>query len=68
MQAGIPILHAEFYASPEKCSDQLLESIFRPDENSVETIPLLSERISILREVGSMLCTVSDSLSFLHLI
>lgn len=37
----------------------MIEHIFRPAAESTETIPLLQERVTIMREVGSILCSVS---------
>ena len=37
----------------------MIEHVFRPAAESTEVIPLLQERISIMREVGSILCSVS---------
>jgi hypothetical protein len=36
----------------------LIEHVFRPAEGCSETIPLLRERIAIMREVGFILCHV----------
>ena len=64
MEKGIPIIDPEFYASPERCPDSLIEDIFRPAKQSAETIPLLCERIAVLREVGGILCSVRDYLIY----
>ncbi|KAF8895629.1 hypothetical protein BD779DRAFT_1500613 [Infundibulicybe gibba] len=53
---GIPITDPRFYSSETLCPDSLLEYVFRPADQSTETIPLLQERISIMREVGFILC------------
>ncbi|KAJ2463603.1 hypothetical protein GGI03_003736 [Coemansia sp. RSA 2337] len=50
LAAGIPITDAAYYA---KASDEELADVFRGD--SVESIPLLGERIGVLREVGRVL-------------
>ena len=55
---GIPITDPSFYASEELCPDYLIEATFRPAAQSTETIPLLKERIKVMREVGKVLCEV----------
>ncbi|KAF8073952.1 hypothetical protein FPV67DRAFT_1560242 [Lyophyllum atratum] len=52
----IPITDPNFYSSETLCPDSLIEHVFRPAEQSTETIPLLRERITVMREVGSILC------------
>ncbi|TBU46670.1 hypothetical protein BD309DRAFT_915504 [Dichomitus squalens] len=56
LEEGIPITDPAFYASEGCCTDSLIEHVFRPASQSAETIPLLRERIAILREVGTILC------------
>lgn len=56
LQEGIPITDPSFYASEAKCPDSLIEHIFRRSSQSVEDIPLLRERIRVMREVGAILC------------
>ncbi|SRR5258708_6184551 len=58
LQEGIPITDPSFYASEAKCPDSLIEYIFRPSSHSIEDIPLLRERIRVMREVGAILCEV----------
>lgn len=60
MEEGIPITDPKFYSSELLCPDSMIEYVFRPVAQSSEIIPLLSERISIMREVGSILCTVRN--------
>ncbi|VDC05567.1 unnamed protein product [Peniophora sp. CBMAI 1063] len=55
LDEGIPITDPSFYASPERCSDELIRHVFRAASDSKEEMPLLKERIQILREVGSLL-------------
>lgn len=62
LEEGIPITDPRFYSSAEKCPDSMIEYIFRPAAQSTEVIPLLQERISIMREVGSILCRVRNLL------
>lgn len=61
LEEEIPITDPAFYSSEILCPDSLIEHIFRPADQCNETIPLLKERIAIMREVGSILCTVRTS-------
>ncbi|KAH7876129.1 uncharacterized protein C8R40DRAFT_1043548 [Lentinula edodes] len=54
---NIPISDPYFYSSKVLCPDSLIESVFRPASQCSETVPLLQERISVMREVGFILCT-----------
>lgn len=60
LEEGIPITDPAFYSSEVLCPDTLIEHIFRAAAQSRETIPLLRERIAVMREVGFILCAVSD--------
>lgn len=62
LEEGIPITDPTFYASEAKCPDDLIKHVFRQAEQSKESIPLLAERIKIMREMGFILSTVSPSL------
>ncbi|KAF5340759.1 hypothetical protein D9611_007493 [Ephemerocybe angulata] len=55
LEENIPITDPAFYASEVDCPDSLIERVFRQAEQSTESIPLLSERIKIMREVGFIL-------------
>jgi hypothetical protein len=55
----IPFVSPEFYSSETMCPDSLIEHVFRPMHHSTEGLPLFHERIRIMREVGSILCSVS---------
>ncbi|KAJ3491692.1 hypothetical protein NLI96_g502 [Meripilus lineatus] len=57
LEEGIPITDPSFYSSEDLCPDALIAHIFRRAAQSSENIPLLKERIAILREVGSILTT-----------
>lgn len=59
MEEGIPITEPSFYSSETECPDSLVEHIFRAAPQCGEGIPLLKERITILRENGSILCQVT---------
>ncbi|KAI0249060.1 hypothetical protein BJV78DRAFT_1276328 [Lactifluus subvellereus] len=56
LEEGVPFTDPAFYASEERCPDSLIEHIFRGAPRAREGIPLLSERIAIMREVGTILC------------
>lgn len=56
LEDDIPITDPNFYSSETLCPDSLIEHIFRPASQSTEKIPLLQERISVMREVGFILC------------
>ncbi|KAF9029917.1 hypothetical protein BDZ89DRAFT_1112405 [Hymenopellis radicata] len=53
---AIPITDPQFYASETLCPDSVIESTFRPAAQCAEGIPLLRERIAVMREVGDVLC------------
>jgi len=63
LEEGIPITDPTFYASEERCPDSLIEHVFRAAPLAIEGIPLLRERIAIMREVGAILCAVSIPLA-----
>ncbi|KAJ7241896.1 hypothetical protein B0H12DRAFT_1132919 [Mycena haematopus] len=56
LQDDIPITDPNFYSSETLCPTSLIEHVFRPAEGCSETIPLLAQRIEIMREVGFILC------------
>ncbi|KAI0039778.1 hypothetical protein FA95DRAFT_1599696 [Auriscalpium vulgare] len=56
LEEGIPITDPAFYKSETRCPDSLLAHVFRAAPQSTEGIPLLPERIAIMREVGYILC------------
>jgi Queuosine salvage protein len=68
LEDGIPITDPAFYASETRCPDSLIAYIFRASASSMEHIPLLAERIKIMREVGAILCKVNDDLAFLQIL
>ena len=53
LEEGYPITDPHFWQDEDACPDSTLEHIFRSATD--EQIPLLSERISILREAGEVL-------------
>ena len=54
----IPITTPSFWTS-EECTDETLKKVFRSETE--EEIPLLQERMDILREVGRVLQDVSPA-------
>lgn len=58
LEENIPITDPAFYASEVLCPDTLIAHVFRAAAVSKEELPLLKERIAIMREVGSILCKV----------
>ena len=59
LEAKIPITDPLFYYAKTNCPDTVLESVFRPAFQCSETMPLLAQRISVMREVGAVLVSVS---------
>ncbi|EKM79219.1 hypothetical protein AGABI1DRAFT_58653 [Agaricus bisporus var. burnettii JB137-S8] len=55
-EEDIPFVDPNFYSSETMCPDSLIEHVFRPVHHSTELLPLIHERIRIMREVGSILC------------
>ncbi|KAF9431676.1 hypothetical protein BGZ76_011843 [Entomortierella beljakovae] len=53
LDEGIPITTPEFFASEESLPDKEIERIFRSDAK--EQIPLLKDRIRVIREAGRVL-------------
>ncbi|PPQ75814.1 hypothetical protein CVT24_002676 [Panaeolus cyanescens] len=51
----IPITDPNFYGSEILCPDSLIEHVFRRADQSDESVPLIKERIAIMREVGYIL-------------
>ncbi|KAF8442990.1 hypothetical protein L210DRAFT_3445705 [Boletus edulis BED1] len=56
LEENIPITDPAFYASEVLCPDAVIEYVFRAAPESQEQLPLLKERIAIMREVGTNLC------------
>ncbi|KAA1469672.1 hypothetical protein DENSPDRAFT_816777 [Dentipellis sp. KUC8613] len=56
LDEDIPITSPAFYASEALCPDSLIEHVFRAAPRCREGIPLLRERIAVMREVGFILC------------
>lgn len=58
---GIPITCPYLWVDEQICPDELLRHVFRSDGE--EEIPLLPERIAVLREAGEILCEVYPPLT-----
>jgi hypothetical protein len=58
LESGIPITDPKFYASKESCPDSLIGDVFAPTSDSEEVMPLLTERIAIMRQVGKIFIEV----------
>ncbi|KAF8158180.1 hypothetical protein B0H34DRAFT_707741 [Crassisporium funariophilum] len=56
LEEDIPITDPNFYSSETLCPDSLIEHVFRESKQSSEPVPLLRERIAVMREVGFILC------------
>ncbi|KAG1748560.1 hypothetical protein EDB19DRAFT_210141 [Suillus lakei] len=56
LEEGIPIIDPKFYSSETLCPDSLIAHVFRAAPQSAESMPLLNERLAIMREVGTILC------------
>jgi len=54
LERGLPITDPLFYGDEALCPDSLIEEIFKPADGCGELIPLLRERISIMRQVGKI--------------
>jgi hypothetical protein len=65
LDEDIPITDPNFYSSQVLCPDNLIEHVFRPAQSSTEPIPLLPERMAIMRENGQILCQVKKQLLLL---
>lgn len=65
LEEGLPFCDPAFYASETLCPDALIEHIFRPAAGCIENIPLLKERIAVLRENGAVLINVRVHCSLL---
>ena len=57
IREGIPITSPDFWQDQEECSDETLKHVFRSCTST--PIPMLKERMSILREAGRVLYEVS---------
>lgn len=59
MEDDIPITDPTFYSNEKLCSDSDIAAVFAAATHCAEGIPLLKERIQVMREVGSILCKVN---------
>ncbi|KAJ3573185.1 hypothetical protein NP233_g2602 [Leucocoprinus birnbaumii] len=67
-EEDIPFVNPEFYSSETLCPESLIEHVFRPTPESTESMPLIRDRIRIMRENGSILCNVGARLALPHVI
>jgi hypothetical protein len=58
LKKGIPITDPKFYSSEKDCPDSLIENVFEPASGCLEPIPLLKERIHVMRQAGAILVEV----------
>lgn len=65
---GIPITDPSFYADPTACPDSLLEDIFKSSDECTESMPLVHERISIMRQVGKIMVHEIPGQSYMGLL
>ena len=54
---GIPITSPDFWQDQEACTDEVVRHVFRSSNSA--SMPMLNERLSILREAGQVLYEVS---------
>lgn len=64
LEEGIPITTPAFFASEERLPDKEIERIFRSDTK--EQVPLLQDRIRVIREAGRVLVEVRLFLSLVQ--
>ena len=60
IEEGVDVTNPKWYG--KEASDEELKKVFRTVQE--EEMPLLEERIRVLREVGGVLCDVSQRLPF----
>ena len=61
---GIPITSADFWQNQDECTDEVLRHVFRSSTST--QLPLLNERIAIVREAGQILYEVSSLVPLPH--
>ncbi|KAF8610389.1 hypothetical protein BDV93DRAFT_14677 [Ceratobasidium sp. AG-I] len=60
LESGVPITDPNFYASEIACPDDVIKEVFRPALGCNEEIPLMQERIRVMRQAGSILVNKYD--------
>jgi hypothetical protein len=65
LDEGIPITSPDYWHD-EDCTEDILRNVFR--SSTAEEIPLLGERIRILREASEILCKVSSTILLEYLL
>ena len=58
LDESVPITSPSFWHDPEECTDEVLEQVFRSSTST--SIPMMIERISMLREASEILCKNFD--------
>lgn len=56
LDEGIPLTDPAFYSDERRCPDALIQHIFRPAQGCKEQVPLLKQRIAVMRACGRVLC------------
>lgn len=56
LEEGIPFTDPAFYADEKRCPDSLVEHVFRGAPGCREPMPLLKDRIAVMRACGRVLC------------
>jgi hypothetical protein len=65
LEQDIPITSPEFWIDEEKCTDDVLRTVFSSGSEECEEIPMFEQRVKCLREAGRVLEEVCQS-SNLH--
>lgn len=60
--SDIPITSSDFWQNEDECTEEVLSHVFR--SATEEKMPMLTERIAILREAGHVLYDVCFTLHF----
>lgn len=55
LEQGIPITSPDFWVDEEKCSEEVLRTVFSSGTEEGEEIPLFEQRVRCLREAGQVL-------------
>jgi hypothetical protein len=63
LEQEIPITDPDFWVDEEKCTDDILKTVFSSGIEGAEEIPLFAERARCLRDAGRILEEVCNSSS-----
>jgi hypothetical protein len=66
LENGHSFTDPTFYSSPQRCPDALIRDIFRPAAQCTESMPLLDDRIVVMRECGGILVKKVGTSYFLY--